>query len=115
MGFNDRGKLSKSPIVVYHPMRIPYHSLLRKVGWVLTIGENTIKAYCCVPPHENIVSQYAGNAEKGGVISIGTLPGGIAYPCPLPPHAIYCGIEKGGVGFNDRGKRSRGLSSRTTP
>jgi len=39
---------------------------MAKVGWVLTIGENTAKAYCRVPPHEDIVSQYA---EEGGVLS----------------------------------------------
>jgi len=38
-----------------------------KVGWVLTIGESVVKTYCRVPPHEDIVSQYA---EEGGVLSL---------------------------------------------
>ncbi len=32
VGFNDRGRCSTNPIVVYHPMGTPYHILLRKVG-----------------------------------------------------------------------------------
>ena len=35
----------------------------RKVGWVSMIEQTVGKLYCCVPPHEDIVSQYA---EKVG-------------------------------------------------
>jgi len=40
-----------------HPTwQLSYHSRLKKVGWVLTIGESIVKTYCRVPPHANIIS-----------------------------------------------------------
>jgi len=38
---------------------------MAKVGWVSTIGEDAVKSYRRVPPHEDTVPQ---SAEKGGVV-----------------------------------------------
>ena len=57
--------------------------VMAKVGWVSTIGEVAVKAYCRVPPHEDTVPQ---SAERGGVEFRDIMEDEL-YPCPLPPHA----------------------------
>ena len=46
--------------------------VMAKVGWISTIGEDAVKAYCRVPPHEDTLPQ---SAEFSGG-SVPKAPGG---------------------------------------